>query len=161
MVTLISYKIVLHQVVTIVQLQWHNVIGANILMAHQAPNLYIVSHVRFQVVLSKELVRRGNRVVTLSNSFLYDLVSKSHVTEIFEFSRQLFYCQHQWCDKSKPKNKNKSHKLLERLAQEKFDLMLINPFGQCEYCLLIHATLMYLLWFSPSAMQHPAFNEDI
>ena len=172
-------------VVAIVQLLWHQATGANILMAHPATNFYVASHVRFQAVLSRELVKRGHRVVALSNSILknlgnsdenysemininltlsdeqefidrhermYDLVNKPGVTigEICEFShRTVFYCQLLW----------KDTKTLERLKQERFDLMLINPFQQCEFLLHCYLDVPFVV-FTP-AMKYPAFNEDI
>ncbi|XP_072047504.1 UDP-glucuronosyltransferase 2C1-like [Amphiura filiformis] len=158
--------------------------SANILVAHPATTIFLQSHIRFQSVLSHELLKRGHRVVILSSSILKDrgnseenysemvtfklpydddvylqrhhtffnLVTNPNATvsELFSFSETLHEdCNHLFNDAG----------ALEKLKSEKFDLILLNPFGTCEYLLHCYLGVPYVV-FTP-AMRFPTFNEDI
>ena len=163
---------------------FHDAIGANILIAHPATTIFVQSHIRFQGVLGRDLVKRGHRVVILSNSIIkslgnseenysdmitlnlpfdektfmqrsvdfFKLVTNPDVTlnEIFTFSDTTRGdCKYLWNDTI----------ALEHLKEEKFDLMLMNPFGQCVYLLHCYLDIPFIV-FMP-AMRFPTFNEDV
>ena len=160
---------------------FHCAIGANILIAHPATTIFVQSHIRFQGVLGRDLVKRGHRVVILSNSIIkslgnseenysdmitlnlpfdektfmqrsvdfFKLVTNPDVSmeEIFTFSdTTLNDCKYLWNDTV----------ALNRLKEEKFDMMLVNPFGQCEYLLHCYLDIPFIM-FTP-AMRFPTFD---
>ncbi len=177
-------QIFLSLVVFVVASFMHCAIGANILIAHPATTIFMQSHIRFHAVISHELVKRGHRVVILSNSViknlgnseenysdmitfeipyeedefmqrhvkLYELVTNPDISlsEVFAFcDTTVAICQHLWYDTD----------ALEKLKQEKFDLMLVNPFGQCEFLLHCYLEIPFIV-FTP-AMRFPTFDEDM
>ena len=159
--------------------------GANILFASPASNPYIPSHVRLASVLSRELVQRGHRVVVLSSSIVKDLgYSAGSYSEVITFDLPLdedvYLHRHERLFDLSVRNEASMQELMEffqnttdhcgylwrdqaalkRLKDEKFDMVILNPFGACEFLLHCYLDKIPFAAFTPTT-KYPSFNEDI